>query len=130
VELFKPIVIINADVDAEQRSSMDSSVKPDVWVETQDSEEFTAHRKKFRSFAFPFAVGFLVWYFTFIMLTTFARDFVNTPVFGNINLAFVLAIGQFITTFGIMWLYDWYSTKHLDPAAEKLKARVESELHS
>jgi uncharacterized membrane protein (DUF485 family) len=109
---------------------MDQTATTDVWVKTQNSDEFAAHRKKFRSFAFPFAVGFLVWYFTFILLTTFARDFVNTPVFGNINLAFVLAILQFVSTFTIMWLYDRYSTKHLDPAAEKLKAQVESELKS
>jgi uncharacterized membrane protein (DUF485 family) len=109
---------------------MDSSVTPDVWEKTQNSDEFAAHRKKFRSFAFPFAIGFLVWYFSFILLTTFARDFVSTPVFGNINLAFVLAIGQFVSTFGIMWLYDRFSTKHLDPVAEKLKAQVESELQS
>jgi uncharacterized membrane protein (DUF485 family) len=99
-----------------------------VWVRAQESEEFASHRKKFRSFAFPFAVGFLVWYFAFILLTTFARDFVNTPVFGNINLAFVLAILQFVTTFAIMWLYDSYSSNNLDTPAERLKSRIEREL--
>lgn len=107
---------------------MDSKTSSEVWINAQASDEFAAHRKRFRSFAFPFAVGFLVWYFSFIMLTTFARDFVNTPVFGNINLAFVLAILQFVSTFGIAWLYDRYATKNLDGPAEKLKAQIESEL--
>ncbi len=107
---------------------MDTNTSSDVWVKTQNSEEFKAHRKRFRSFTFPFAVGFLVWYFTFILLTTFARDFVSTPVFGNINVAFVLAILQFVTTFGIMWLYDVYATRKLDGPAEELKMAIESEL--
>lgn len=108
---------------------METNKTSEVWEKTQNSDEFAAHRKKFRSFAFPFAVGFLVWYFSFILLTTFARDFVNTPVFGNINVAFVLAILQFVTTFGIAWLYDRYATKNLDGPAEKLKAQIESELY-
>jgi uncharacterized membrane protein (DUF485 family) len=108
---------------------MDTNTSSDVWVNTQNSEEFKAHRKRFRSFTFPFAMGFLVWYFTFILLTTFARDFVSTPVIGNINVAFVLALLQFVTTFGIMWLYDVYATRKLDGPAEKLKATVEKELY-
>jgi uncharacterized membrane protein (DUF485 family) len=120
---------MNKDVLAlEQRSSMETKNSSDVWIKAQESDEFAAHRKRFRSFAFPFALGFLVWYFSFIMLTTFARDFVNTPVFGNINVAFVLAILQFVTTFGIAWLYDRFATKNLDGPAEKLKAQIESEL--
>ena len=75
------------------------------------------------------AVGFLVWYFSFILLTTFARDFVSTPVIGVLNIAFVLAILQFVTTFAIAWIYDSYSTKNLDGPAEALKAKVESELN-
>lgn len=109
---------------------METNTSSDVWVKTQDSDEFAAHRKKFRSFAYPFAIGFLVWYFTFIVLMTFARDFVNIQVFGNINIGFLLAISQFITTFGIAWLYDRFATKNLDGPAQKLKAQIESELQN
>jgi uncharacterized membrane protein (DUF485 family) len=108
---------------------MNQRATSDIWIETQKSEEFRLHRRRFRSFTFPFAVGFLVWYFTFILLTTFARDFVNTPVFGNINVAFLLALLQFATTFAIMWIYDIYATKKLDGPSEKLKKTVESELY-
>ena len=73
----------------EQRSSMDQKTMSDIWIKTQESAEFAAHRKRYRSFAFPMAVGFPVWYFTFIMLTTFARDFVSIFVFGYINIDFV-----------------------------------------
>jgi uncharacterized membrane protein (DUF485 family) len=107
---------------------LDTSNNSDVWLKTQESEEFKQHRKKYRSFAFPMAVAFLVWYFSFILLTTFARDFVNITVFGNFNIAFVLALLQFVTTFLITYLYDRYSTKNLDGPSAVLKHRVESEL--
>ncbi|HEV8013073.1 MAG TPA: DUF485 domain-containing protein [Pontimonas sp.] len=109
---------------------MDQKTTSDIWIKTQESDEFAQHRKRYRSFAFPMAVGFLVWYFTFIMLTTFARDFVSIFLFGYINIAFVLALLQFVTTFFIAWLYDRYSTKNLDGPAEELKNKVESELYS
>jgi uncharacterized membrane protein (DUF485 family) len=49
-------------------------------------------------------------------------------VFGNINLAFILAILQFVTTFVIAWLYDRYATKNLDGPASDLKEKIEKEL--
>lgn len=109
---------------------METKNQEEIWIEFQDSEEFAAHRKRYRSFAFPMALGFLVWYFLFILLTTFARDLVSTPVFGNLNLAFVLAILQFVTTFGIAWLYDRYSTKNLDGPGAELKEKIERELQA
>ena len=108
---------------------MDQKATSDIWIKTQESGEFAAHRRRYRSFAFPMAVGFLVWYFTFIMLTTFARDFVSIPVFGYINIAFVLAFLQFVSTFIIAWLYDRYSSRNLDGPGEELKKKVESELY-
>jgi Predicted membrane protein len=107
---------------------MTTTDNSEVWVKAQASEDFQRHRRKYRSFAFPMAMGFLVWYFSFILLTTFARDFVSTPVFGLVNLAFILALAQFITTFLIAWLYDRYSSKNLDAPGEELKRSVESEL--
>jgi uncharacterized membrane protein (DUF485 family) len=69
-----------------------------------------------------------VWYFLYVALTAFARDFVSIQVFGNVNLAFLLGIGQFATTFLIMWLYERHSSKELDGPSEALKAKVEKEL--
>ncbi len=109
---------------------MTATDQSDVWVKAQRSEEFQQHRRRYRSFAFPMAIGFLVWYFSFILLTTFARDFVSTFVFGYVNIAFILALLQFVTTFLIAWLYDRYSTKNLDGPGTELKNRVESELNA
>jgi uncharacterized membrane protein (DUF485 family) len=99
-----------------------------VWIETQASPEFQALKKKFRSYAFPVAALSLAWYFLYVILTGFARDWINIQVFGNINIAFLLGIFQFVTTFGIAWAYDRHSTKHLDDASDKIARQVEKEL--
>lgn len=107
---------------------MPSTDNSEVWVKTQSSQEFQDLRRRFRNFAFPLTVAFLVWYFLYVGLTAFARDFVSIQVFGNINVAFLLGLGQFATTFLIMWLYERHSTKELDGPSEALKAKVEKEL--
>jgi uncharacterized membrane protein (DUF485 family) len=99
-----------------------------VWIETQASPEFQALKKKFRNYAFPVAALSLAWYFLYVILTGFARDWISFQVFGNINIAFLLGIFQFVTTFGIAWAYDRHSTKHLDDASDKIARQVEKEL--
>ena len=99
-----------------------------VWESAQVSPEFAELRKSYRGFAFPLTVAFLVWYFLYILLTAFARDFVSTPVIGNINIAFVLGILQFVSTFVIMWLYERHSSSKLDPKGEAIRDRVNQEL--
>jgi uncharacterized membrane protein (DUF485 family) len=113
----------------EHWSSMSSSNDEKVWVETQASPEFQALKRSFRRFAFPLTLAFLAWYLTYVALTAFARDFVATKIGDtNYNLAFVLGILQFASTFIIMWLYERHSSKKLDPASEEIRAKVEKEL--
>jgi len=99
-----------------------------VWESAQASPEFAELRKSYRGFAFPLTVAFLVWYFLYILLTAFARDFVSTPVVGNINIAFILGVLQFVSTFVIMWLYERHSSRKLDPKGEAIRDRVNQEL--
>jgi uncharacterized membrane protein (DUF485 family) len=107
---------------------MPSKTDTEVWEKTQASPEFQDLKRRFRNFAFPVTVAFLVWYFLYVGLTAFARDFVSIQIFGNINLAFLLGVGQFATTFLIMWLYERHSVKNLDGPSEALKAKIEKEL--
>jgi uncharacterized membrane protein (DUF485 family) len=101
----------------------------EVWERTQESGEFKELRSRFRRFSFPMAVIFLVWYFIFVLLMIFAREWVSTPVLGNLNIAFVLAILQFVSTFAIVIAYDVYSNRRLDDMREDLRQQVETELH-
>ena len=99
-----------------------------VWAETQASPEFQELKRKFRGFAFPLTAAFLVWYFLYVILTAFAREWVAQPAIGNINIAFVLGVLQFVSTFLIMWLYERHSSKNLDGRSEALRDKVDKEL--
>ncbi len=112
----------------EQRSYMSSSEDEKVWVETQSSPEFQQLRKKFRNFAFPVTAAFLGWYFMYVLLTAFARDWVSQEVAPNINIAIVLGVLQFVSTFLIMWLYERHSSRTLDPASDALRDKVNARL--
>lgn len=109
---------------------MGSSENEKVWEETQASPEFQALKKKFRGFAFPVTILFLAWYFGYILLTAFARDWVSTEIVegSNINIAIVLGVLQFVSTFLIAWLYERHSSKHLDAASDALRDKVNQKI--
>jgi uncharacterized membrane protein (DUF485 family) len=96
-----------------------------VYEEVQDSAEFADLRSRLRRFVFPMSAAFLVWYLAYVLLASYARDFMATPVFGNINVGLIIGLLQFVTTFAITTLYVRYANRHLDPAAERLRERVE-----
>ncbi|GAB2512368.1 DUF485 domain-containing protein [Paramicrobacterium agarici] len=93
----------------------------------QASEEFGELRKRHRSFAFPLAVAFLVWYFAYVLLADYAHDFMSTPVIGNINVGVILGLAQFVTTFGITMWYVSYANRKLDPLATSIRSDLENQ---
>lgn len=97
------------------------------FIEVQQSEEFGALRHSHRSFAFPLTVAFVLWYLLYVLLSNYAGGFMGTKVVGNINMALVLGLGQFLTTFLIAWWYARHAAKQLDPKAQALKSRLEGQ---
>lgn len=49
----------------------------------------------------------------------------GTKVVGNINVALVLGLGQFLTTFLIAWWYSRVAAAKFDPKADAIKSRME-----
>ena len=93
--------------------------------EVQESAEFGELRRSYRSFAFPLTIAFIAWYLLYVLLSNYAGDFMGTKLFGNINVALVLGLAQFITTFLIAWWYARHAAAKLDPKAEAIKSRME-----
>lgn len=91
----------------------------------QQSAEFAELRRSYRSFAFPLTVAFIAWYLLYVLLSSYAGGFMGTKLFGNINVALVLGVAQFATTFLIAWLYSRHAAAKLDPRASAIKARME-----
>ena len=98
---------------------------PEEYREAQDSAEFMELRKRFRSFAIPMTVAFLLWYFAYVLLSTYAPDFMATKVFGNVNIGLLLGLGQFLTTFVITQLYVRHSNRSTDPIRDDMRSRLE-----
>lgn len=98
-----------------------------VYDRLHATPEFAELRSRYRGFAFPATVAFLVWYLLYVVLSNWAGDFMSTKVVGNINIALVFGLLQFVTTFGLAWLYSRYSTAKLDPLAAELNRRYEEE---
>ena len=82
--------------------------------------EFAQLRKLYRGFVLPATVAFLAWYLLYVCMSNWATDFMDTRVIGNINVALIFGLLQFVTTFLLAWVYSRYSTARLDPLARKL----------
>ncbi|MEU2425745.1 DUF485 domain-containing protein [Streptomyces sp. NPDC007851] len=91
----------------------------------QQSPEFAELRHSHRSFAFPLTFAFIAWYLLYVLLSSYADGFMGTKVVGNVNVALVLGLAQFLTTFLIAWWYARHAAAKLDPKAEAIKSRME-----
>jgi uncharacterized membrane protein (DUF485 family) len=99
---------------------------PEEYRQAQDSPEFTELRRRFRSFAVPMTIAFLAWYLLYVLLSTYAHDFMSTKVFGNINIGILLGLAQFVTTFVITTLYVRHAGRSTDPIADEMRERLEA----
>lgn len=95
------------------------------YIAVEESPQFRELKKRQRSFVFPLAVAFLVWYFVYVLLSSFAREFMAQRVWGDITVGLLFGLGQFVTTFAITMAYVWYANRRLDPIAEDLRDELE-----
>ncbi|MBM7051329.1 DUF485 domain-containing protein [Rothia sp. ZJ1223] len=95
----------------------------------QRSDAFQKLRKDQRSFIFPMALIFLVWYFLYAILAIYVPSFMTTKVWGNINVGVVMGLLQFVSTFAITGLYVRFANRTLDPQAAALRADLENDVY-
>lgn len=100
----------------------------EVYQRIASESDFADLRRSYRRFAFPATIAFMVWYITYVVANNWARDFMDNKVVGNINVALVFGLLQFLSTFVIAYVYSRYSTKNLDPLADKLRDEFETEI--
>jgi uncharacterized membrane protein (DUF485 family) len=102
-----------------------ADTEPNRYVEMQRSEDFARLRRVLRNFVFPMTIAFFLWYALYVILSAYARDFMDTRVVGHINVALVFGLLQFVSTFLIAWAYARYAARRLDPIADKLRHEFE-----
>jgi uncharacterized membrane protein (DUF485 family) len=90
--------------------------------------DFVELRRRYLNFAFPATIAFMAWYILYIVCNNWARDFMDTKVVGNINIALVWGLLQFVSTFAIAYFYARHARKSLDPLASKLRDEFDLEV--
>ncbi|RSM47731.1 DUF485 domain-containing protein [Actinoplanes sp. ATCC 53533] len=91
------------------------------YLEVQASDEFAQLRRRLRNFVFPMTVAFFLWYALYVLLSAYARGFMSVKLIGNINVALLLGLLQFVSTFLIAWYYSRFAAKQIDPIADKIR---------
>ena len=99
----------------------------DVYDELHDSPEFAELKRRYRSFVLPATVGFLTWYLLYVVLSNWGGDFMSHRVVGNVNVALLFGLLQFVSTFLIAWLYARHMNTHVDDLAHDLDVRYNEE---
>jgi uncharacterized membrane protein (DUF485 family) len=98
---------------------------PEEYQEAHASPEFQELKRRFRAFAFPMTVAFLAWYLLYVLLSTYAPDFMGKPLFGNVSVGLIFGLLQFVSTFAITHLYVAHANKRTDPIADEMRERLE-----
>ena len=93
----------------------------ETYVRIHQSKDFALLRQKFRSFVIPTTVAFMSWYLLYVVMSSWAGDFMSIKLVGNINVALVFGLLQFVSTFVIARMYSTYASRELDPLASKLQ---------
>ncbi|MDJ1113157.1 DUF485 domain-containing protein [Microbacterium dauci] len=95
------------------------------YIAVEESPRFVELKRKHRSVVFPLAVLFLVWYFVYVLLSSFAPDFMAQQVWGHITIGLLLGLGQFVTTFAITMGYVSFANRKLDPISSEIRTDLE-----
>lgn len=93
----------------------------EIYEELHESSDFQELRHKYRGFAIPWTIAFLSWYMLYVICSMWAPGFMSHDLFGNVNVALVFGLLQFVSTFTIAWLYSRHATRNLDPIAERIE---------
>ena len=92
-----------------------------VYDRLVETAEFKELRIRFRNFVWPATAFFLGWYLLDVVMSNWAHDFMSHKLFGNINVALVFGLLQFVSTFVIAALYARYMNSKVDPIARQLE---------
>jgi uncharacterized membrane protein (DUF485 family) len=101
------------------------AISTEAYVTMHGDPRFIELKRRLYRFVFPTSLAFMAWYLLYVLMSAFGRDFMGVVLFGNVNVALVFGVLQFLSTFGIAVLYTSYARRRLDAQAVELR----DELH-
>ncbi len=105
--------------------AVDAQPREQLYRDIHASPEFQMLRKKYRAFVLPATLVFLGWYLLYVVLSNWASGFMSIKLVGNINVALLFGLLQFLSTFAIAWLYARYANRQIDPIAARIERRYD-----
>lgn len=94
------------------------------WEAVRQSSEFRDLIRSKRRFIIPATAFFLVWYLLLPLGNGLAPGLMKTKIIGNINLAYLFALSEFLMTWVITYLYIRRSENVFDGLAAKVRQRI------
>ncbi|MGH3473789.1 MAG: DUF485 domain-containing protein [Aeromicrobium sp.] len=92
------------------------------------TDDFKELKRSFLRFVVPLTIAFMVWYLLYVIASNWAGGFMDTQVVGNINVALVFGLLQFVSTFAIAIWYARFAARRMDPIADRLREQYEREI--
>ena len=89
--------------------------------------DFGELKRRYKNFVVPWTITFMVWYLAYVACNNWARGFMSHKVIGNVNVALIFGLLQFVSTFVIAALYGRFANRRLDPLASGLNAKYKRE---
>ena len=65
--------------------------------------------------------AFLLWYLAFVLLASYARELMATPVSGVITVGLLVGLAQFVSTFALTAAYVRFARRRIDPLAAQIR---------
>jgi uncharacterized membrane protein (DUF485 family) len=99
---------------------------PDIdWAAAAQTREFQELVRSRRRFVLPATIFFLAWFFGFIVLAGYAPDFMGREFLTDgLTVGYVLALSQFVMTWGLSWVYLRVADRKFDPLAERARRKA------
>lgn len=114
------------------RSTQDSVVpngskdEQTQWDRVAEMDEFRLLLLAKKGFVVPATLFFVVYYFALPVLVGYAPDFMATPIWGPVNIAYLFALSQFFMAWTIAYLYI-RAAREFDKFGEHIHARLKAE---
>lgn len=96
------------------------------WQAIAHDPQFEALLQQKRRVIIPLTILFIVYYFGFLILVGYVPALVETSVIGQINIAYLFALSQFILAWVIVYLYV-RQAKTFDQLSQRIIAKVKGE---
>ena len=96
------------------------------WEGLEKTDEFRQLVRARLRFVVPATIFFLVYYFLLPIGNGVAPDLMKTKVIGQVNIAYLFALSQFVMAWVLAYLYIRKANTVFDPLAAKLRERAAS----